>query len=109
MLAQARSAHPDATWVRADARALPFAEDFDLAVTFGALGHFLPTERPRTEWRWLRRPITDGDLRPPIVWPPRLARMAMSRLLGPTVAEVSGSIRLACIPGREWLCLRSRT
>jgi ubiquinone/menaquinone biosynthesis C-methylase UbiE len=46
MLAQARSAHPDATWVRADARALPFADDFDLAVTFGALGHFLPAERP---------------------------------------------------------------
>ncbi|WP_328414765.1 methyltransferase domain-containing protein [Micromonospora sp. NBC_00389] len=45
MLAQARSAHPDATWVQADARALPFAENFDLAVTFGALGHFLPTER----------------------------------------------------------------
>jgi ubiquinone/menaquinone biosynthesis C-methylase UbiE len=46
MLAQARNAHPDATWVRADARALPVAEVFDLAVTFGALGHFLPTERP---------------------------------------------------------------
>jgi SAM-dependent methyltransferase len=46
MLAQARSAHPDATWVRADARALPFAEDVDLAVTVGALGHFLPAERP---------------------------------------------------------------
>jgi ubiquinone/menaquinone biosynthesis C-methylase UbiE len=46
MLAQARGAHPDATWVRADARALPFAGDFDLAVTFGALGHFLPAERP---------------------------------------------------------------
>ncbi|MFC6018108.1 class I SAM-dependent methyltransferase [Plantactinospora solaniradicis] len=46
MLGWARSAHPDATWVRADARALPFAEHFDLAVTFGALGHFLPTERP---------------------------------------------------------------
>jgi ubiquinone/menaquinone biosynthesis C-methylase UbiE len=46
MLAQARSAHPDATWVRADARVLAFAEDFDLAVTFGALGHFLPIERP---------------------------------------------------------------
>ena len=46
MLAQARSAHPDATWVRADARALPFAEGLDLAVTFGALGHFLPAERP---------------------------------------------------------------
>ena len=46
MLAQARAAHPDAAWVRADARALPFADDFDLAVTFGALGHFLPGERP---------------------------------------------------------------
>jgi len=46
MLAQARSAHPDAGWVRADARALPFAEVFDLAVSFGALGHFLPAERP---------------------------------------------------------------
>ncbi|MDQ7908087.1 class I SAM-dependent methyltransferase [Phytohabitans sp. ZYX-F-186] len=46
MLAQARAAHPDATWVRADVRALPFAGHFDLAVTFGALGHFLPAERP---------------------------------------------------------------
>ncbi len=46
MLAQARSEHPDATWVRADARALVFGAGFDLAVTFGALGHFLPAERP---------------------------------------------------------------
>ena len=46
MLAQARNAHADAIWVRADARALPFAAAFDLAVTFGALGHFLPGERP---------------------------------------------------------------
>ncbi|MER7445079.1 class I SAM-dependent methyltransferase [Micromonospora avicenniae] len=46
MLAQARHTNPDATWVRADARALPFAGDFDLVVTFGALGHFLPAERP---------------------------------------------------------------
>jgi ubiquinone/menaquinone biosynthesis C-methylase UbiE len=46
MLAQARSTHPDATWALADARALAFAEDFDLAVSFGALGHFLPRERP---------------------------------------------------------------
>jgi len=46
MLARARGAHPDATWVRADVRAMPFAEGFDLAVTFGALGHFLPSERP---------------------------------------------------------------
>ena len=46
MLAQARRAHPDARWVRADARALPFAGGFDLAISFGALGHFLPAERP---------------------------------------------------------------
>ena len=46
MLARARDAHPDARWVRADARALPFARAFDLAVSFGALGHFLPAERP---------------------------------------------------------------
>ncbi|MGI5232791.1 class I SAM-dependent DNA methyltransferase [Actinoallomurus sp. CA-142502] len=46
MLAQARDAHPDGEWVRADVRAMPFAEAFDLAVSFGALGHFLPDERP---------------------------------------------------------------
>jgi SAM-dependent methyltransferase len=37
MLTVARSAHPDAAWVRADVRALPFAGTFDLAVSFGAL------------------------------------------------------------------------
>src|ERR1700691_4738217 len=31
MLAQARRAHPDAQWIRTDARALPFAGAFDLA------------------------------------------------------------------------------
>ncbi|HEY0934169.1 MAG TPA: class I SAM-dependent methyltransferase [Trebonia sp.] len=46
MLAQARTAYPGASWVRADARALPFAEAFDLAVSFGADGHLLPAERP---------------------------------------------------------------
>jgi SAM-dependent methyltransferase len=46
MLARARGAHPEARLVRADARALPFAAAFDLAVSFGALGHFLPAERP---------------------------------------------------------------
>jgi SAM-dependent methyltransferase len=46
MLARARAAHPQARLVRADARALPLAEAFDLAVSFGALGHFLPAERP---------------------------------------------------------------
>jgi SAM-dependent methyltransferase len=46
MLAQARDAHPDAGLVRADARALPFTGGFDLAISLGALGHFLPAERP---------------------------------------------------------------
>jgi ubiquinone/menaquinone biosynthesis C-methylase UbiE len=46
MLAQARRAHPAAGWVRADARALPYAAGFDLAISLGALGHFLPAERP---------------------------------------------------------------
>lgn len=51
MLAAARSAEtgtgsPAADWVRADARDLPFSGAFDLAVSFGAFGHFLPAERP---------------------------------------------------------------
>ncbi|WP_433306348.1 class I SAM-dependent methyltransferase [Actinoplanes sp. CA-030573] len=46
MLEQARAAHPEAALVRADVRELTFAAEFDLAVTFGALGHFLPAERP---------------------------------------------------------------
>lgn len=50
MLAEARRAyshaHTNAQWVRADVRGLPFSEAFDLAVSFGAFGHFLPAERP---------------------------------------------------------------
>ncbi|MET0426449.1 MAG: class I SAM-dependent methyltransferase [Actinoplanes sp.] len=61
MLAQARSAHPDAGWVRADARALPFTEGFDLAVTFGALGHFLPAERPAV-FQGVHRALRPGGL-----------------------------------------------
>ncbi|WP_405392372.1 class I SAM-dependent methyltransferase [Streptomyces sp. NBC_01102] len=37
---------PSVGWVRADARALPFAPAFDLALSLGAFGHFLPRERP---------------------------------------------------------------
>jgi SAM-dependent methyltransferase len=50
MLARAREAYrqekPGQRWVRADARAMPFDGGFDLAVSFGAFGHFLPAERP---------------------------------------------------------------
>ncbi|MFF7438738.1 methyltransferase domain-containing protein [Streptomyces sp. NPDC008122] len=45
MLARARGAHPTAALVRADALALPFAPAFDLAVSFGAFGHFLPDDQ----------------------------------------------------------------
>ncbi|MFJ2766429.1 class I SAM-dependent methyltransferase [Streptomyces sp. NPDC087300] len=37
---------PAVDWVRADARALPFDDAYDVAVSFGAFGHFLPAERP---------------------------------------------------------------
>jgi trans-aconitate methyltransferase len=74
MLARARSAYPDANWVRADARALPFAEAFDLAVSFGALGHFLPAERPAlfagvyraAAWRGFRLPATSPTSSSPL-------------------------------------------
>ncbi|MFJ8600976.1 class I SAM-dependent methyltransferase [Streptomyces shenzhenensis] len=44
-----RHAHPEGPrvhLVRGDARALPFAPAFDLVVSFGAFGHFLPRELP---------------------------------------------------------------
>jgi ubiquinone/menaquinone biosynthesis C-methylase UbiE len=82
MLAQARSAHPEARWVRADARALPFAEDFDLAVTFGALGHFLPTERPAF-FEGVHRALRPGGLFAfPIGAPPPLTSVSHWATLG---------------------------
>ncbi|MFJ9085266.1 class I SAM-dependent methyltransferase [Streptomyces sp. NPDC102384] len=47
MLDVARRGEPTADCVRADALALPFGEVFDLVVSFGAFGHFLPREWPR--------------------------------------------------------------
>ncbi|WP_460529618.1 class I SAM-dependent methyltransferase [Flindersiella endophytica] len=47
MLERARLVVPGSTrWVQADAMALPFQAAFDLVVSFGAFGHFLPEERP---------------------------------------------------------------
>ncbi len=37
---------PRVAWVRGDARDLPFGPVFDLVVSFGAFGHFLPDELP---------------------------------------------------------------
>jgi ubiquinone/menaquinone biosynthesis C-methylase UbiE len=61
MLAQARRAHPDAAWVRADARDLPFAGAFGLAVSFGTFGHFLPAERPAL-FASVRRALRPGGI-----------------------------------------------
>jgi ubiquinone/menaquinone biosynthesis C-methylase UbiE len=61
MLAQARSADSDAAWVRADVREMPFAGAFDLAVSFGALGHFLPAERPAL-FASVRRALRSGGV-----------------------------------------------
>ncbi|MFI1990620.1 class I SAM-dependent methyltransferase [Actinoplanes sp. NPDC020271] len=61
MLDEARGAVPEATLVRADARALPFDAGFDLAVTFGALGHFLPSERPAV-FEGVHRALRPGGL-----------------------------------------------
>jgi SAM-dependent methyltransferase len=69
MLAQAHLAHPEATLVRGDVRALPFAGGFDLAVTFGALGHFLPAERPAL-LEGVRRALRPGGLFAFPIWAP---------------------------------------
>jgi ubiquinone/menaquinone biosynthesis C-methylase UbiE len=82
MLARARGAHPDAEWVRADVRALPFAETFDLAVSFGALGHFLPAERPAL-LAGVRRALRPGGLFAfPIGAPPPVTSVGYWTLLG---------------------------
>jgi len=68
--------------VRADARALAFAEDFDLAVTFGALGHFLPTERPAF-FEGVYRALRPGGLFTfPIDAPPPLTSLSHWATLG---------------------------
>jgi ubiquinone/menaquinone biosynthesis C-methylase UbiE len=86
MLARARETQPEATLVRADARALPFAAEFDLAVTFGALGHFLPAERPAV-FAGVHRALRPGGLFAfAIGAPPPVASVAYWALLGFDVA-----------------------
>ncbi|WP_394435973.1 class I SAM-dependent methyltransferase [Streptomyces sp. SGAir0957] len=46
MLTVARAGEPAASYVRGDALALPFRPVFDLVVSFGAFGHFLPGQYP---------------------------------------------------------------
>ncbi|MFD7443350.1 class I SAM-dependent methyltransferase [Streptomyces sp. NPDC059909] len=86
MLDVARGAHEKAHWVRADARALPFAPVFDLAVSFGAFGHFLPEERPGlfAQVHAVLRP--GGVFAFPVGAPPRLGSWPYWAMLGFDVA-----------------------
>ncbi|MFD3874522.1 class I SAM-dependent DNA methyltransferase [Streptomyces sp. NPDC058623] len=64
MLAEAARAHPEGVdLVRADALAPPRSLDgsYDLAVSFGAFGHFLPAERPAL-FAGVRRTLRPGGL-----------------------------------------------
>ena len=73
---------PRVSWVRADVRALPFTAAFDLVVSFGAFGHFLPRELPGLFAQ------VHGALRPggrfafPVLAPPRPSSPAFWMLLG---------------------------
>lgn len=73
---------PRVSWVRGDARALPFAPAFDLVVSFGAFGHFLPRELPGlfTQVHSVLRP--GGRFAFPIVAPPRPSSPWYWALLG---------------------------
>ncbi|MEV8366395.1 class I SAM-dependent methyltransferase [Streptomyces niveus] len=67
-----RTGGPVVDFVRADARTLPFGAAFDVAVSFGAFGHFLPSERPAlfTRVREVLRP--GGVFVFPVLAPPRV-------------------------------------
>ncbi|MCX2924161.1 class I SAM-dependent methyltransferase [Streptomyces sp. NEAU-W12] len=83
---RSRPGGPTAGWVRADARALPFGSAFDLVVSFGAFGHFLPVELPGlfAQVRRVLRP--GGRFAFPVVAPPRPGSLAYGVLLGFDVA-----------------------
>ena len=82
MLARARSTYPEARTVRADVRALPFAGAFDLAVSFGALGHFLHAERPALFDGVYRALRPGGVFAFPVVAPQPIASLSYWALLG---------------------------
>ncbi|GHI09838.1 SAM-dependent methyltransferase [Streptomyces cellostaticus] len=73
---------PGVAWVRGDARALPFTAAFDLVVSFGAFGHFLPRELPGlfTQVHSVLRP--GGRFAFPVLAPPRPSSPAFWMLLG---------------------------
>ncbi|MEU7059208.1 methyltransferase domain-containing protein [Streptomyces sp. NPDC046197] len=76
------SASPRVGWVRGDARALPFTGAFDLVVSFGAFGHFLPRELPALfgQVHSVLRP--GGVFAFPVLAPPRPGSPLFWTLLG---------------------------
>jgi SAM-dependent methyltransferase len=77
-----RPAGVPVSWVRADARALPFAPAFDLVVSFGAFGHFLPRELPGL-FAQVRSVLRPGGLFAfPLAAPPRPGSPGYWSLLG---------------------------
>ncbi|GAA3487294.1 class I SAM-dependent methyltransferase [Streptomyces cremeus] len=71
-----------AHWVRGDALALPFGPVFDLVVSFGAFGHFLPAQRPAlfAQVRQVLRP--GGRFAFPLPAPARPGSYAHLAMLG---------------------------
>ncbi len=95
---------PRLAWVRGDARALPFGPVFDLVVSFGAFGHFLPRElRGCAQVHSVLRPGSRFAF--PVTAPPR----ASSPGTGPCgvstrrcgCATRSGGHRSSCTTGRS--------
>jgi SAM-dependent methyltransferase len=88
MLAVARAEHPDpptgpeTAWVRADARRLPFGPGFDLVVSFGAFGHFLPKEWPTLFGQVYDVLLPGGVFAFPVAAPPRVGSLGYLALAG---------------------------
>jgi ubiquinone/menaquinone biosynthesis C-methylase UbiE len=76
------TAGPRVTFVRADARALPFRSAFDLVVSFGAFGHFLPRELPGLFGQVHSTLRPGGTFAFPVLAPPRPSSPAFWTLLG---------------------------
>ncbi|MFJ6571853.1 class I SAM-dependent methyltransferase [Streptomyces sp. NPDC091292] len=75
-------AGPPTDWVRGDALSLPFGPVFDLVVSFGAFGHFLPRERPALFAQVHAALRPGGRFAFPIVAPPRPGSLGYWVLLG---------------------------
>ncbi|MFC8273716.1 class I SAM-dependent methyltransferase [Streptomyces sp. NPDC057271] len=82
MLTEANRAHPKATLIRADVLSLPFTPAFDLAVSFGAFGHFVPKDQ-LTLFRQAHASLRPGGLLAfPLPAPPRVGSLPYWTLLG---------------------------